>query len=416
MTDPVRILIVEDEAAHAEAIRRALEKGALPAEVQVVHSLQDYRQSVTGSVPDIALVDLNLPDGNAMEILSQPPEAGPFPILVMTSYGTEEIAVKALKAGALDYVVKSPETFKSMPGVVARAQRAWQLLQERQQAEEALKRAHNELEARVVERTKELRETINILTQEMTRREEAEKELKQSEEKLRFLSSQLLTIQEDERKRLAAELHDELGHALLTLKLNLRAVEKKFLPEQTALQDEMDRQLGYIDGVIEAVRRLYNDLTPGNIEDLGLSRALSNLVNAFKKNYPDLDWRINIGGIDRLFPLPMQTMIYRIVQEGLTNIGKHAAPNRVEIAVAREDSKIVIKIKDDGRGFSMPEVLDGKGRKKGMGLLALAERVNLVGGTLDLKSRENRGTSLTIVIPLQESANMEKKPGPRNPS
>jgi signal transduction histidine kinase len=303
-----------------------------------------------------------------------------------------------------------------MPGVVARAQRAWQLLQERQQTEEALQRAHNELEARVVERTKELRETINILTQEMTRREEAEKELKQSEVKLRFLSSQLLTIQEDERKRLAAELHDELGHALLTLKLNLRAVEKKFLPEQTALQDEMDRQLGYIDGVIEAVRRLYNDLTPGNIEDLGLSKALSNLVHAFKKNYPDLDWRINIGGIDRLFPLPMQTMIYRIVQEGLTNIGKHAAPNRVEIAVAREDSKIVIKIKDDGRGFSMPEVLNGKDQKKGMGLLALAERVNLVGGTLDLKSRENRGTSLTIVIPLQESANMEKKPVPRNPS
>jgi signal transduction histidine kinase len=250
----------------------------------------------------------------------------------------------------------------------------------------------------------------------MTRREEAEKELKQSEEKLRFLSSQLLTIHEDERKRLAAELHDELGHALLTLKLNLRAVGKKFLPQQTALRDEMDRHLGYIDEVIEAVRRLYNDLTPGNIEDLGLSRALSNLVHAFKKNYPDLDWRINIGAIDRLFPLPMQTMIYRIVQEGLTNIGKHAAPNRVEIAVAREDSIIVINIKDDGRGFSMPEVLDGKGRKKGMGLLALAERVNLVGGTLDLKSRENRGTSLTIVIPLQESANMGKKPGPRNPS
>ena len=150
------------------------------------------------------------------------------------------------------------------------------------------------------------------------------------------------------------------------------------------------------------MRRLYYDLTPGNIEDLGLSRALRNLVDDFSENYQGIDWRINIGGIDRLFPLPVQTMIYRIMQEGLTNIGKHADPNRVEISVAREDSRVVLQIRDDGRGFAMDEVLDGKDRKKGMGLLALAERVNLVGGTLDLRSRENQGTSLTVAIPIQK--------------
>jgi signal transduction histidine kinase len=399
---PVRILIVEDEAAHAEAIRRALETAPFRNELRLVDSLAGYRQAVADSPPDIALVDLNLPDGNAMEILSLPPEAGPFPILVMTSYGSEEIAVKALKAGALNYVVKSPETFRDMPGVVLRTRRAWQLLLERQRAEEALRRARDELEARVLERTQELRQTIHVLTQEMTRREKAEKELKRSEEKLRYLSSQLLSIQENERKHLAAELHDELGHALLTLKLNLRAVEKKLLPEQTALQHEMDAQLGYIDAVIEAVRRLYYDLTPGNIEDLGLSQALHNLVNDFRENYPDIDWRINIDSIDSFFPLPMQTMIYRIMQEGLTNIGKHAAPNRVEINVARGNSQVVMQIKDNGRGFRQSEVMDGENRKKGMGLLALAERVNMVGGTLDLWSREKEGTSLTVTIPIPD--------------
>ena len=112
--------------AHAEAIRRALEAAATRIEVRVVSSLQEYRREVSDSPPDLALVDLNLPDGNAMEILTLPPEAGPFPILVMTSYGTEQIAVKALKAGALDYVVKSPEAFTAMPRTVARARREWQ--------------------------------------------------------------------------------------------------------------------------------------------------------------------------------------------------------------------------------------------------------------------------------------------------
>ena len=364
--------------------------------------MEGYRKAVGERLPDMALVDLNLPDGNAMEILSLPPEAGPFPILVMTSYGTEEIAVKTLKAGALDYVVKSPEIFATIHRVVARTCRAWHLLLERKQAEEALRQARDELEVRVIERTKELRHTIQVLMQEITKREKAEKELKQSEEKLRFLSSQLLTIQENERKYLAAEIHDELGHGLLTLKLNLRAIEKRLLPDQTALKDEMEAQMGYIDQVIKEVRRLYYDLTPGNIEDLGLSRALSNLVDDFSENYQGIDWQINIGTIDRLFPLPVQTMIYRIMQEGLTNIGKHADPSRVEISVARGDSQVVMQIRDDGRGFAMDEVLDGKDRKKGMGLLALAERVNLVGGTLDLRSQQNQGTSLTVAIPIQK--------------
>jgi signal transduction histidine kinase len=290
-----------------------------------------------------------------------------------------------------------------MPRVVARARREWHLLQERKQAEEALRQARDELEARVVERTQELRHTVHILMLEMTKREQAEKELKQSEEKLRYLSSQLLTIQESERKRLAAELHDELGHALLILKLNSRGVEKNLLPEQKSLKDEMDSQLSFIDEVIEEIRRLYYDLSPGDMDDLGLTTALQNLIVDFSGLYQDIDWQVNIAPIDGLFSSPVQTMIYRILQEVLTNIGKHAAPSRVDIAVFKQDGQVTMKVNDNGRGFSMAEVLDAKSPKKGMGLLALAERVNLVGGTLDLWSEENQGTSLTIAIPITAS-------------
>ena len=139
MTDPIVILLVEDEAAHVEAIRRAFEAADAEMEIQVAGSLREYRAAVAARPPDLALMDLNLPDGPAMEVLTLPPAASPFPILIMTSYGNEQIAVEAMKAGALDYVVKSPEVFAEMPYTVARALRDWNLLRERQRAAEALR-------------------------------------------------------------------------------------------------------------------------------------------------------------------------------------------------------------------------------------------------------------------------------------
>jgi len=139
----LRILIVEDEAAHAEAIRRAFETGGSGAEVRVAGTLREYREQVAARAPDIALVDLNLPDGRAVEILTAPPEMGAFPVLIMTSYGNEHTVVEALKSGALDYVVKSAGAFAAMPRVVARALREWNLLREHQQAERALRQSES---------------------------------------------------------------------------------------------------------------------------------------------------------------------------------------------------------------------------------------------------------------------------------
>jgi PAS domain S-box-containing protein len=133
-----RILIVDDEAAHAEAIRRALEGGGMWNEIRVAGALAEYRAMVSSSPPDIALLDLNLPDGKALEVLTSPPEAAPFPIIIMTSYGDERTAVEALKAGALDYLVKSAGAFMDMPHTVERALRDWRLQRAKQQAEEAL--------------------------------------------------------------------------------------------------------------------------------------------------------------------------------------------------------------------------------------------------------------------------------------
>ena len=138
----LRILLVEDEPAHAEAIRRAFEAAGPGAVIQVAGTLREYRDARGRPVRRTSpLMDLNLPDGRAVEVLASPPEAGPFPILVMTSYGNEQIAVEAMKAGALDYIVKSSEAFAEMPHTVERALREWELRQERKRAEEALRQA-----------------------------------------------------------------------------------------------------------------------------------------------------------------------------------------------------------------------------------------------------------------------------------
>ena len=130
----LNILIVEDEPAHAEAIRRA----CVGNRARIAGNLVEYRQAVTTEVPDIVLMDLNLPDGLALQELTVPAEDGPWPILVMTAHGDEQLAVAAMKAGALDYIVKSPDAFAGMPQTLERALREWRLRREHRQVAAAL--------------------------------------------------------------------------------------------------------------------------------------------------------------------------------------------------------------------------------------------------------------------------------------
>ena len=144
--DTLSLLILEDDPAHSEAIRRAFESSGQPSEIRVASSLQEYCEMVDARPPDVALLDLNLPDGDSHEALSLLSVDCPFPALVMTSMGNEKVAVAAMKAGALDYLVKSPDNFANMPRSVQRALREWNLHQARKRAEEALVEAEKKAE------------------------------------------------------------------------------------------------------------------------------------------------------------------------------------------------------------------------------------------------------------------------------
>lgn len=139
--EEIKMLIVEDEDAHTEALCRAFRTSAPGVKIETVGTLLEYREVMATNPPDIVLMDLNLPDGHAMDILTYPATDGPCPFIIMTAFGNEELAVATLKAGALDYIVKSPETFAEMPRKVARTFREWTLLKDKQFVEKELKKS-----------------------------------------------------------------------------------------------------------------------------------------------------------------------------------------------------------------------------------------------------------------------------------
>jgi PAS domain S-box-containing protein len=233
---------------------------------------------------------------------------------------------------------------------------------------------------------------------DVTDRYKAEEALRKSEQKLRFLTSQLLSAQEDERKRLSQGLHDELGHALLAMKLDVGAMAKQLLPEQTGLAENLNELMGYMDEVLENVRRLYLNLTPGDLEDLGLTAALKSLCEEFGRHQEKIIWSIQLENLDRVFPVGVQTAVYRIFQEILTNIGKHADPSEVVVAAQARDGQVYFEVRDNGKGFDMDNGWQSSA-KAGMGLLTLAERIRMLGGSLEIWSKKNQGTEISFTIP-----------------
>ena len=227
---------------------------------------------------------------------------------------------------------------------------------------------------------------------------ERENELKASEVRLRIFSSQLLNAQEKERERVSKELHDELGQALALLKHRIRSVQRKLSDDQSSLKEDCDDTSRYIDQIIENVRRLSRDLHPFILESLGLSAALAWLFDNLGKQYSILT-SVRMENIDQFFSPEAQTKIYRIFQEALTNIGKHAKAENVSFEIKEEDDHISLSVADDGIGFDVSQTMSENSADKGMGLATMHERAHMLGAELGLVSQINRGTKITLTVP-----------------
>ena len=236
---------------------------------------------------------------------------------------------------------------------------------------------------------------------DITERRRTEVALRELEMQRRHLSFKLLTAQETERRRISRELHDELGGALAVFKLRVSRIEKNLSTAQTELKEECRSNLQYIDQVIDDVHRLSRDLSPSILEDLGLSAALQWLIDNFGKNF-SINMMADITEIDHLFPQNTQIVIYRIVQEALTNIGKHAQAKNVSLVIKRNDGTISLSLEDDGKGFDVRKAMMKDAGERGIGLASMDERARMLGGSLELWSEEGKGTQVTLSIPLEK--------------
>jgi signal transduction histidine kinase len=252
----------------------------------------------------------------------------------------------------------------------------------------------------VEERTAELTRANQLLLGEIAQRRQTEETLRETGKRIRHLSSQLLRAQEIERKRISTALHDELGQALNVMKLEIRVMERGLGEDQQATRTDCEKLLAYIDHVIEDVRRISLYLSPAVLQDLGLTSALRWLTASFSRAQT-MKVTSDITEIDGDLSESQQIAVYRVIQEALTNVVKHAQAENASLLIQRRDGEIAFAVEDDGKGFDPNEVAMKNASERGLGLMTMSERVSMIGGAFDLWSRQGKGTRITFTIPVE---------------
>lgn len=279
------------------------------------------------------------------------------------------------------------------------------LLRQRQQVELQLRQAKDELETRVDARTKELADVNQSLVREIAGHVETEGFLRASEQalaisrqELRDLAARLLTVQEEERRRISRDLHDDINQRLAMLVVQAESLEATLPASAVGCSKELRSIQDRLTELSDDVRHLAYQFHPSILDDLGLSVALQRLIDecAVRSN---LAISLDVDAPPQAIPQTVSTCLYRIAQECLSNIMKHAHASRAQVSLASTADGITLTVQDNGVGFDTQHVVDNP---RGLGLVSMAERVRLVHGTVTIDSTPQQGTRLSIHVPRTE--------------
>jgi PAS domain S-box-containing protein len=266
----------------------------------------------------------------------------------------------------------------------------------RNQAEEALANIRKELEKRVEERTAELVTANRLMKKMVDEGRRAEERIAKSRERLRNLSRRLQSLLEDERMRISREIHDELGQALTGIKLELSLLRRKFASDghagQAAKIQEIEGNVGHI---IQTVRKIATELRPGILDELGVAAAIEWLAKDFEMR-TGVDCKVTIKRVDKITDTSLTTAIFRIVQESLTNVMRHAAASKVNVSLEKKKDTLMLEVRDNGVG-----IMGGRiGDAKSLGLIGIRERVLQFGGEAAIIGKPGEGTWVRVTLPL----------------
>jgi signal transduction histidine kinase len=249
-------------------------------------------------------------------------------------------------------------------------------------------------------------ETFNQMAQSLQAKAALEEQVSAQADELRRLSEergqllqQTITAQEEERKRIARELHDEWAQTLAALTVNLDQASQALPDDLAWIKERLDRTQALTVDALKALRRLILDLRPTLLDDLGLVPAIRWYAETrLEANGMALDF--GASGSQRRLPPEIETALFRIAQEAINNIEKHAHAGVATIRLDFQMDRVVMSFQDDGRGLEVGQVLRGEGRERGWGLLGMRERAALLGGSLTITSEPGRGTRIQVEVPV----------------
>jgi signal transduction histidine kinase len=315
--------------------------------------------------------------------------------LVLPSYsaGTRDAMVRRAGTFFAEAITPIEQTHRTALEANARLSQMNHSLRQRTVA---LAASNRQLKQEIVRRTS----TEESLRRSEQRSDQLLEQSRQMQEQLRLLSRQLLSAQEEERKKISRELHDVIAQTLTTINVRLANLKKEATSSTKGLDRNIARAQRLVEQSVDIVHRFARELRPTVLDDLGLIPALHTFLKSFME---ETGIRVSLSAFAAVEQVngDKRTVLYRVAQEALTNVARHAQASRAEVRIQKLDGAMCMKIKDDGKGFPAERVLHAKKNKR-LGLLGMRERLEMVNGSFTVESVPGKGTTIQARIPFAD--------------